>query len=108
MMAAVTRAKALRRRGGRRCGMSLPLERTQVRRTTRSSGHLERQDRHDAAPITLDTRLAIYRKLQEMRQFEKRGPTTLFMRQPGQGNESSCRSAWKPLRPDSATCHARR
>ena len=38
------------------------------------------QDRHDAADIDLDTRLAMYRKLQEMRQFEKRA-YDLFMRQ---------------------------
>jgi pyruvate dehydrogenase E1 component alpha subunit len=38
------------------------------------------QDRHDAADIDLDKRLGIYRKLQEMRQFEKRA-YDLFMRQ---------------------------
>ncbi len=38
------------------------------------------QDRHDAAHIDLDKRLGIYRKLQEMRQFEKRA-YDLFMRQ---------------------------
>ncbi|MGN6607150.1 MAG: thiamine pyrophosphate-dependent dehydrogenase E1 component subunit alpha [Jatrophihabitans sp.] len=38
------------------------------------------QTRHDDAPVPLETRLAIYRKLQEMRQFEKRA-YDLFMRQ---------------------------
>jgi acetoin:2,6-dichlorophenolindophenol oxidoreductase subunit alpha len=40
----------------------------------------ERQDRHDAAPIAEELRLGLYRKLQEMRQFEKRA-YDLFMRQ---------------------------
>ena len=40
----------------------------------------ERLDRHDEVPIALDVRLVIYRKLQEMRQFEKRA-YDLFMRQ---------------------------
>ncbi len=39
-----------------------------------------RADRHEQAPIAPDVRLAIYRKLQEMRQFEKRA-YDLFMRQ---------------------------
>ena len=38
------------------------------------------QDRHDGADIDLSVRLSIYRKLQEMRQFEKRA-YDLFMRQ---------------------------
>lgn len=38
------------------------------------------QTRHDAAPVDLAVRLAMYRKLQEMRQFEKRA-YDLFMRQ---------------------------
>jgi pyruvate dehydrogenase E1 component alpha subunit len=38
------------------------------------------QDRHDGADIDLGTRLGMYRKLQEMRQFEKRA-YDLFMRQ---------------------------
>jgi pyruvate dehydrogenase E1 component alpha subunit len=38
------------------------------------------QDRHDLADIPLSVRLGIYRKLQEMRQFEKRA-YDLFMRQ---------------------------
>jgi len=38
------------------------------------------QDRHDAADIDPATRFAMYRKLQEMRQFEKRA-YDLFMRQ---------------------------
>ncbi|MGN6244947.1 MAG: thiamine pyrophosphate-dependent dehydrogenase E1 component subunit alpha, partial [Motilibacteraceae bacterium] len=40
----------------------------------------EDQTRHDGAPIDLEVRLGIYRKLQEMRQFEKRA-YDLFMRQ---------------------------
>lgn len=40
----------------------------------------ERQDRHDGAPIDPDVRLGIYRRMQEMRQFEKRA-YDLFMRQ---------------------------
>jgi TPP-dependent pyruvate/acetoin dehydrogenase alpha subunit len=40
----------------------------------------DRQDQHDSAPIAMDVRLALYRKLQEMRQFEKRA-YDLFMRQ---------------------------
>ncbi|MBI1378425.1 MAG: pyruvate dehydrogenase (acetyl-transferring) E1 component subunit alpha [Frankiales bacterium] len=40
----------------------------------------EAQDRHDDADIDLDLRLAMYRKLQEMRLFEKRA-YDLFMRQ---------------------------
>ncbi len=39
-----------------------------------------RPDRHDGAPVALDIRLDIYRKLQEMRQFEKRA-YDLFMKQ---------------------------
>jgi pyruvate dehydrogenase E1 component alpha subunit len=38
------------------------------------------QDRHDHSPIELATRLEMYRKLQEMRQFEKRA-YDLFMKQ---------------------------
>ncbi|HKE64166.1 MAG TPA: thiamine pyrophosphate-dependent dehydrogenase E1 component subunit alpha [Micromonosporaceae bacterium] len=38
------------------------------------------QDRHDGADIDLSKRLSVYRKLQEMRQFEKRA-YDLFMRQ---------------------------
>jgi acetoin:2,6-dichlorophenolindophenol oxidoreductase subunit alpha len=38
------------------------------------------QNRHDSAPIALDVRKGMYRKLQEMRQFEKRA-YDLFMRQ---------------------------
>ncbi|CAN5537287.1 pyruvate dehydrogenase (acetyl-transferring) E1 component subunit alpha [soil metagenome] len=38
------------------------------------------QDRHDGADIPLQTRIGIYRSLQEMRQFEKRA-YDLFMRQ---------------------------
>jgi len=40
----------------------------------------EASDRHDGADIDLDTRLRMYRTLQEMRQFEKRA-YDLFMRQ---------------------------
>lgn len=40
----------------------------------------EDQTRHDGAAIDLEVRLGIYRKLQEMRQFEKRA-YDLFMRQ---------------------------
>jgi pyruvate dehydrogenase E1 component alpha subunit len=38
------------------------------------------QTRHDDAPVPIEIRLGIYRKLQEMRQFEKRA-YDLFMRQ---------------------------
>jgi len=40
----------------------------------------ERQNRHDAAPITSEVRLGLYHTMQEMRQFEKRA-YDLFMRQ---------------------------
>lgn len=40
----------------------------------------DRQDRHDQADIARETRMAMYRKLQEMRMFEKRA-YDLFMKQ---------------------------
>jgi pyruvate dehydrogenase E1 component alpha subunit len=40
----------------------------------------QRQDRHDDADIDLDKRIAMYRKMQEMRQLEQRA-YNLFMRQ---------------------------
>jgi len=40
----------------------------------------DRQDRHDAADLPAEVRLDLYRKMQEMRRFEKRA-YDLFMRQ---------------------------
>jgi TPP-dependent pyruvate/acetoin dehydrogenase alpha subunit len=59
--------------------MTLPLE-LHGYRDHPPVGPPSDQTTHDGADIDLDTRLSIYRKLQQMRQFEKRA-YDLFMRQ---------------------------
>ena len=60
--------------------MRLPLSEHALRRARRRAAAARRRTAHDDADIDLDTRLGIYRMLQEMRQFEKRA-YDLFMQQ---------------------------